>query len=207
MNIDRALIQFDRALRVVTGQATSSRANPSILVADADLSESEQKHSASLMRINHVGEICAQALYDSQAVFSNSKEVRQQFAHSSIEEEDHLAWTAERLEELNSHTSLLNPVWYAGAFACGLVAGKLGDAISLGFVVETEKQVEAHLVSHLQQLPVHDEKSRAIVEQMRIDEIAHGNAAHQLGAQELPLPVKVAMKGMAKIMTKTAYYI
>ncbi len=200
-------MNFDRALRVVSGQAKASRRNPANDHVDKPLSEAEQKHSAGLMRVNHVGEVCAQALYDSQAVFSKSPQVRQQFAHSSIEEEDHLAWTAERLQQLNSHTSLLNPLWYVGAYACGLVAGRCGDAISLGFVVETEKQVEAHLASHLQALPLTDEKSRAIVEQMRLDEIEHGAAAHNLGASDLPAPVKALMRGMAKVMTTTAYHI
>jgi ubiquinone biosynthesis monooxygenase Coq7 len=206
-NFDHFLINFDRALRVVSGQARASRRNPANGHADKPLSEAEQKHSAGLMRVNHVGEVCAQALYDSQAVFSKSPQVRQQFAHSSIEEEDHLAWTAERLQQLNSHTSVLNPLWYVGAYACGLVAGRCGDAISLGFVVETEKQVEAHLASHLQALPLTDEKSRAIVEQMRLDEIEHGAAAHNLGASDLPAPVKALMRGMAKVMTTTAYHI
>ena len=207
MKIDNVISQFDRALRVISGQAKSSRVNPSATSSDPTLTKQEMAHSAGLMRVNHVGEICAQALYDSQAVFSKQEVVKQQFAHSSIEEEDHLAWTANRLKELNSHTSFLNPLWYAGAFTCGLIAGRCGDAISLGFVVETEKQVEAHLESHLEQLPVNDEKSRAIVDQMRKDEIAHGAAAEKLGAQELPLPVKAVMKGMAKVMTTTAYYI
>lgn len=207
MNFDRALIQFDRALRVVTGHAKATRINPAKKIADTNLSKSEAKHSAGLMRVNHVGEICAQALYDSQAVFAKSPIVRQQLSHSSIEEEDHLAWTSERLQELSSHTSFLNPLWYFGAFSCGLIAGRCGDAISLGFVVETEKQVEDHLQNHLQKLPIEDEKSRAIVEQMRLDEIAHGAAAKELGAQNLPAPITFLMKGMAKVMTTTAYYI
>jgi ubiquinone biosynthesis monooxygenase Coq7 len=205
--LDRLLVGFDRSLRVLSGQARSSRLIPSAKLADAELSEVERKHSAGLMRVNHVGEVCAQALYDAQRHFSHSEEVKKQFLHSSIEEEDHLAWTAHRLQELNSHTSFLNPLWYTGAFACGIVAAKFGDPISLGFVVETEKQVEAHLNSHLQSLPVQDVKSRAIVEQMRIDEIEHGAAAHSLGAQALPAPVQMLMKGMAKIMTSTAYHI
>lgn len=204
---DHFLINFDRALRVVSGQARASRKNPGNTETEQALSEAEQKHSAGLMRVNHVGEVCAQALYDSQAVFSKSNEVRQQFARSSIEEEDHLAWAAERLQQLNSHTSVLNPLWYVGAYACGLVAGRCGDAISLGFVVETEKQVEAHLNSHLQELPLTDHKSRAIVEQMRVDEIEHGAAAQSLGARDLPTPVKALMRGMAKVMTTTAYHI
>jgi ubiquinone biosynthesis monooxygenase Coq7 len=206
-NFDHFLINFDRALRVISGQAKASRATPGNTVTEHALSEAEQKHSAGLMRVNHVGEVCAQALYDSQAVFSKSNEVRQQFARSSVEEEDHLAWTAERLQQLNSHTSVLNPLWYVGAYACGLVAGRCGDKISLGFVVETEKQVEAHLASHLQALPPTDEKSRAIVEQMRVDEIEHGAAAQNLGASDLPAPVKALMRGMAKLMTTTAYHV
>ncbi|MFZ6799386.1 2-polyprenyl-3-methyl-6-methoxy-1,4-benzoquinone monooxygenase [Undibacterium sp. Di24W] len=206
-NFDHFLINFDRSLRVVSGHAKASRTTPGNTCAENSLSESEQKHSAGLMRVNHVGEVCAQALYDSQAVFSKSNEVRQQFARSAIEEEDHLAWTAERLQQLNSHTSVLNPLWYVGAYACGLVAGRCGDAISLGFVVETEKQVEAHLASHLQALPTTDEKSRAIVEQMRVDEIEHGTAAQNLGASDLPAPVKALMRGMAKLMTTTAYHV
>ncbi len=206
-SIDNFIGNFDRALRVVSGQARASRPNPATSIAEETLSESEQKHAAGLMRVNHVGEICAQALYDSQAVFSRDQKVREQFKHSGIEEEDHLAWTAERLQQLNSHTSLLNPFWYAGAYACGLVAGACGDAISLGFVVETEKQVEAHLESHLEKLPVQDAKSRAIVDQMRIDEINHGDAANKLGAQELPAPIKGLMKVMAKVMTSTAYHV
>jgi len=206
-NFDHFLINFDRALRVISGQAKASRTTPGYTCTEHSLSDAEQKHSAGLMRVNHVGEVCAQALYDSQAVFSKSNDVRQQFARSSVEEEDHLAWTAERLKQLNSHTSVLNPLWYVGAYACGLVAGRCGDAISLGFVVETEKQVEAHLASHLQALPPTDEKSRAIVEQMRVDEIEHGAAAQNLGASDLPAPVKAVMRGMAKLMTTTAYHV
>jgi ubiquinone biosynthesis monooxygenase Coq7 len=159
---------------------------------------SRKKHSAGLMRVNHVGEICAQALYDAQSAFSHTEEVTRQLQHSCIEEEDHLAWTASRLKELNSHTSFMNPLWYAGAYTCGVIAAKCGDAASLGFVVETERQVEAHLAGHLNSLPAHDERSRAIVEQMRVDEVAHGAAAQALGASETPQPVRMAMKLMAK---------
>lgn len=204
---DQLIIGFDRALRTINCQAQQRRANPARDLAEAELSASEQAHSAALMRINHVGEICAQALYDAQALFSQTPEVKQRLQHSGLEEEDHLAWTAARLRELNSRPSLLNPVWYAGAFAIGSLAAKAGDAVSLGFVVETEKQVEAHLASHLHALPEHDLKSRAIVEQMRLDEIEHGEAAHMLGAKNLPTPVKLAMKIAAKCMTSTAYYI
>ncbi|MFZ6863340.1 2-polyprenyl-3-methyl-6-methoxy-1,4-benzoquinone monooxygenase [Undibacterium sp. Ji67W] len=204
---DRLIIAFDRALRTVSAQAKSSRPNPAAHILTDDLSEEEQSHSAGLMRVNHVGEICAQALYDAQSSFSHTPVVARQLQHSCVEEEDHLAWTANRLKELNSRTSLLSPLWYAGAYTCGVIAAKCGDAASLGFVVETERQVEAHLASHLQTLPQNDAKSRAIVEQMRVDEIAHGAAAQSLGASEMPLPVRTGMKLMAKVMTTTAYYI
>jgi ubiquinone biosynthesis monooxygenase Coq7 len=207
LNTDRFLLAFDRALRTVSAQARSSRLYPAANLVQPELSEQEQKHSAGLMRVNHVGEICAQALYDAQSAFSHRPEVARQLQHSCIEEEDHLAWTAGRLKELNSHTSLMNPLWYAGAYACGVIAAKCGDAASLGFVVETEKQVEAHLAGHLEKLPASDLRSRAIVEQMRVDEIAHGAAAQSLGAVDMPFPVKLVMKTMAKVMTSTAYYI
>lgn len=208
--IDEVLINFDRALRVITGHAAASRPNPAERLHEEHevaLNEQEQKHSAGLMRVNHVGEVCAQALYQAQGQFSPSTQIREQFSNAAREEEDHLAWTAERLKELNSHTSFLNPLWYAGSYALGAVAARFGDSASLGFVVETERQVEAHLSSHLGLLPEHDQKSRVIVEQMRQDEIEHGASAQNLGAQELPLPVKTAMKVMAKIMTTTAYYV
>ena len=206
-NVDRLLINFDRALRVVSGHVKASRANPAETIQNDDLSESQQSHSAGLMRVNHVGEICAQALYDAQGQFSQTPAISQQFSHSGNEEEDHLAWSGQRIAELNSRTSLLNPFWYAGAYACGMIAARCGDAASLGFVVETERQVAAHLASHLEKLPAEDLKSRAIVEQMRLDEIAHGAAAQALGASEMPAPVKAAMSLMAKVMTTTAYYV
>ncbi|QJQ05850.1 2-polyprenyl-3-methyl-6-methoxy-1,4-benzoquinone monooxygenase [Undibacterium piscinae] len=206
-HLDHLILGFDRALRVVSGLARASRPNPALALQENELSEQEKAHSAGLMRVNHVGEICAQALYDSQGMFSQTPAVKQQFAHSGIEEEDHLAWSAHRVAELNSRTSLLNPLWYAGAYACGTIAARCGDAASLGFVVETERQVAAHLSSHLEKLPVQDQKSRAIVEQMRQDEIAHGAAAQALGASDLPMPVKAIMRAMAKVMTTTAYRI
>jgi ubiquinone biosynthesis monooxygenase Coq7 len=206
-HLDHFILGFDRALRVVSGLARASRPNPAQSLQENELSEQEKAHSAGLMRVNHVGEICAQALYDSQGMFSQTAAVKQQFAHSGIEEEDHLAWSAHRVAELNSRTSLLNPLWYAGAYACGTIAARCGDAASLGFVVETERQVAAHLSSHLEKLPVQDQKSRAIVEQMRQDEIAHGAAAQALGASDLPMPVKAVMRAMAKVMTATAYHI
>lgn len=205
--LDRLIVGADKALRVIAGVASASRPTPARHAPDADMDQSEQRHSAGLMRINHVGEVCAQALYNAQAQYATSDVMRAQFAQAGREEEDHLAWTAERLAELGSRPSLLNGLWYAGAYALGTVAARLGDARSLGFVVETERQVEAHLASHLVTLPQQDAKSRAIVEQMRVDEVAHGAAAQALGAIEPPAPVKALMAAMAKVMTTTAYYV
>jgi ubiquinone biosynthesis monooxygenase Coq7 len=206
--IDLLLTLFDKSLRVVAGVAYESRLSPAKkMVGGVLLDEKERRHSAGLMRVNHVGEVCAQALYQSQGYFSQNKEIQQRFILAGKEEEDHLAWTAGRIRELGSHLSVLNPLWYAGAFTLGAVAAKSGDATSLGFVVETERQVEAHLNSHLTSLPVNDVKSRAIVEQMRNEEIEHGAEAQSLGAAELPVPVKKLMTGMAKVMTTVAYYI
>ncbi len=151
--------------------------------------------------------MCAQALYDAQGRFSRTQALKQQFAHAGIEEEDHLAWTAERLRELGSHTSLLNPLWYAGSYVLGSIAARLGDARNLGFVAETERQVELHLISHLEELPVQDAKSRAIVDQMRKDEVEHGEAAKALGAAEMPAAIRGAMKMMSKVMTTVAYRV
>lgn len=205
--MDGLIIGFDRALKVIAGVATASRATPAAATTDTELTDSERRHSAGLMRVNHVGEVCAQALYEAQGRFSRSPDIRAQFDNAAREEEDHLAWTAQRLQELNSHTSVLNPLWYAGAYAMGVVAARLGDARSLGFVVETERQVEAHLASHMDRLPQGDYRSRAIVEQMRQDEIAHGASAQALGAAEMPQPVRQAMRAMSKVMTGIAYYL
>ena len=204
---DDLIVGFDKALRVVGGVASASRANPAAHAVDCELDERDQRHSAGLMRVNHVGEVCAQALYNAQARHARSPVMRTQFEQAGREEEDHLAWTAQRLTELGSQPSVLNPLWYAGAYAMGTVAARLGDARSLGFVVETERQVEAHLNAHLAQLPAGDARSRAIVEQMRVDEVAHGDAAQKLGAAEMPAPVKLAMRAMSKVMTTTAYYL
>ena len=205
--LDRFIAGADKALRVMAGVASASRPNPAAHAADAALTEAEQRHAAGLMRVNHVGEVMAQALYNSQARFARSDEIRKQFEHASREEEDHLAWTAQRLGELGSQISVLNPLFYAGAYALGTVAAVMGDARSLGFVVETERQVEKHLTSHLDKLPPQDAKSRAIVEQMRVDEVAHGAAAQEMGAEAAPLPARLAMTAMGKLMTGTAYYL
>jgi ubiquinone biosynthesis monooxygenase Coq7 len=205
--IDSFICVFDSALRVVSGVAVARRESPSSKLGQTKLNEVERKHSAGLMRVNHVGEVCAQALYESQALFARDEVAREQFKQAGDEELDHLAWTAERLRELNARPSVLNPLWYAGAFAMGAVAARFGDQRSLGFMVETERQVETHLNEHLSDLPVHDMRSRAIVTQMRDDEIVHGAAAKELGAAELPEPVRIGMRAMSKVMTSTAYYL
>ena len=207
ISLDSVICAFDRTLRTMSNVATASRPNPAVGVAEPGLTEQEKTHSAGLMRVNHVGEVCAQALYAAQSAFAKTPLTREQFQKAGEEEVDHLAWTADRLQELGSRTSLLNPLWYAGSFALGAVAAKLGDPVSLGFVVETERQVEAHLDRHLEELPPNDLRSRAIVTQMRDDEVAHAEAAAQLGAAELPLPVKKVMQAMAKVMTTAAYRI
>jgi ubiquinone biosynthesis monooxygenase Coq7 len=199
--------RYHHPLDRLISNASASRPTPGAHAADAVLDPAEQRHSAGLMRVNHVGEVCAQALYNAQGRFAKTEQMRQQFEQAGREEEDHLAWTAQRLGELGSHISVLNPLFYAGAYALGTVAAYLGDARSLGFVVETERQVEAHLASHLDKLPPQDAKSRAIVEQMRLDEVAHGAAAQALGASTTPAPVRAAMAVMGKLMTSTAYYI
>lgn len=205
---DLFIAMLDKSLRVVAGVASESRPSPAKKITQVDsVNEKDRRHSAALMRVNHVGEVCAQALYQSQGLFSQSKELQHQFEQAGKEEEDHLAWTAKRISELGSHVSILNPFWYASAFALGVIAAKVGDATSMGFVVETERQVEAHLNSHLTSLSVSDVKSRAIVEQMRNDEIEHGKSVQALGAVELPWPVKKVMEKMAKVMTTVAYYI
>jgi ubiquinone biosynthesis monooxygenase Coq7 len=205
--LDHLIVGFDKALRVVGGVAKAARPNPGTQAPDCELNAEEQRHSAGLMRVNHVGEVCAQALYDAQGRRASTTTMRSELERSGREEQDHLAWTAERLSELGSQPSLLNPLWYAGAYALGSVAARMGDAVSLGFVAETERQVEAHLNSHLDQLPPQDAKSRAIVTQMRNDEAEHGAKAQAMGAADLPLPVKMAMRAMAKVMTSAAYYI
>ena len=205
--MDKFIVGLDKLLRLGTGVSVSSRSNPANSFQESELSEQERRHSAGLMRINHVGEICAQALYDSQAQFAKNEVVREQLRQSAKEEEDHLAWTAERLSELGSRPSLLNPLWYAGSYAIGAVAARLGDAQSLGFVVETERQVESHLAGHLEKLPPQDTKSRAIVQKMHADEISHGQKAQAMGATEVPFPAKMLMRAMAKVMTTTAYYL
>lgn len=205
--IDQVIIQFDRALRTVFASAHSVRPLPGADLPEAPLSEEEKRHAAALMRINHCGEICAQALYQGQAMMSRDPGTRVALQAASNEETEHLAWTAQRIEELDGRKSLLNPLWYGGSLAIGLLAGRFGDRWNLGFLAETERQVEAHLDGHLQSLPAGDARSRAVVKQMREDEKRHADMAVALGAHELPAPVKVAMKLAAKVMTRTAYWV
>ena len=206
--IDGFIIEFDRALRSIVGATPMRRPVPeSSVIDESELTTEEKKHAAGLMRVNHVGEVCAQALYQSQKLHAKSDDLKNKLEHAAIEEEDHLAWCERRLEELNSRPSLFNPVWYAGSFVLGSIAGLAGDKISLGFVAETEKQVEHHLDDHLKELPNNDHRSRAIVAQMRADEIAHGQMAIQEGGIELPSAIQRIMKIMAKVMTFTAYRI
>jgi len=207
-HFDHVLISVDDALRTVFSQQHSSRPNPGKTQRDLPLSAEEKKRSAALMRVNHVGEVCAQALYCSQALATHNPKLVAQFKQARIEENDHLAWTHERLNELGSHTSYLNPLWYAGAFALGFAVGKIGkDSVSLGFVMETEKQVEAHLASHLERLPLADTASRAIVEEMARDEAKHSREALQAGGVDLPAPFKLLMTLSAKVMTTLAHRI
>lgn len=206
--IDPLIIEFDIALRSVAGGANAQRPSPEELDQPATiLDAAEREHAAGLMRINHVGEVCAQALYQAQKLVTRNPEIQEMLNESAQEEMDHLAWCETRLKELGSHTSYLNPIWYAGSFAIGLVAGLAGDRWSLGFVAETEKQVENHLNSHLETLPLEDHRSRAIVDQMRRDEIEHGQSALNAGGEALPEPVKQVMQLASKIMTTTAYKI
>ena len=202
--LDRFIIEFDRALRSIVGATPMRRPVPQSAPME-NLTTQEKQHAAGLMRVNHVGEVCAQALYQSQKLHAKSADLKDKLEHAAIEEEDHLAWCEQRLSELDSRPSLLNPLWYAGSFVLGSVAGLAGDKVSLGFVSETEKQVENHLNGHLTELPTNDYRSRAIVAQMREDEIAHGQMARDEGGIDLPNPVKSAMKMMAKVMTSTAY--
>jgi ubiquinone biosynthesis monooxygenase Coq7 len=205
--LDRLITDFDAALRAIAAVPSAGRPTPAFHLPESAMNEQARRHSAALMRVNHVGEVCAQALYQAQARFARSGEIRAQFVQAGKEEEDHLAWTAQRLRELGSRPSLLNPFWYAGAYALGTVAATLGDAQSLGFVVETERQVEAHLNGHLDKLPIEDVRSRAIVNQMSADEAAHGASAKALGAKEIPPLAQKGMAAAARIMTTTAYYI
>ena len=218
MTLDELITEFDRGLRSMAGISRMSRPVPEpkaagnvdetgMPVEAAELTDQEKAHSAGLMRVNHVGEVCAQALYQAQKLATNSPALKADFERDAREEEDHLAWTSQRLRDLDSRPSLLNPLWYTGSLAIGFVAGRFGDRASLGFMAETERQVERHLVGHMQTLPANDLASRAIVEQMRIDESAHAAAAVAAGGTEVPFPVRALMRAASKVMTRTAYRI
>ena len=205
--LDALILGFDRTLRTLTGIASSARPLPGADVPEASLSPPERRHAAGLMRVNHTGEICAQALYAAQALVARDPSIRARFAQAAREEEEHLAWTRTRLAELDSRPSLLNPLWYAGSFAIGVAAGVAGDDVNLGFVVETERQVEEHLTGHMERLPDGDAKSRAIVLQMRDDEARHGAMAQAAGASPLPFPVRGLMRVAADVMRTVAYRV
>lgn len=204
---DRMLSWVGRGLATVASATPASRPNPAAPSPDEVLAPQDRHLSAALMRVNHVGEVCAQALYDGQAASTRDPALRDQFRQAALEEGDHLAWTRQRIDELGGRVSVLNPLWYAGAFGLGLLAGRAGDRVSLGFMAETERQVEHHLEGHLQRLPQADQRSRAVVEQMRADEAAHAQTAVRLGGVSLPAPVRAAMRLAAKVMTTTAHYI
>jgi len=205
--LDTALNAADGALRTLFAAPRASRACPTVPGEKTELALQDKALSGALMRVNHVGEVCAQALYAAQALGTRDPALREHFLQASREEGDHLAWTKARLDELGARPSLLNPLWYAGAFGLGLVASRLGDRLSLGFVVETERQVEAHLASHLERLPAGDHESRAIVAQMKDDEALHARDAEKAGALQLPEPVKALMRSAARVMTTTAHYL
>ena len=207
LNLDRMIVEFDKGLRTLFSQAHSARPYPDANLPEASMDEAEKKNAAALMRVNHSGEICAQALYQGQALTARDPAVQQTLQRAAQEETEHLAWTARRVHDLGGHLSLLNPFWYTGSLAIGAMAGLLGDKWNLGFLAETERQVGLHLQSHLDRLPQQDEKSRAIVAQMHTDEVGHADMAVSLGGAELPQPVQWAMKLNGKVMTGASYWV
>ena len=207
LSFDRLIIEFDKGLRTLAGVPGAARPTPGEALAEPDLTAEERRDAAALMRVNHCGEVCAQALYQGQALASDNEQLKHALAQAAREEEDHLAWTDQRIAELGGRTSLLNPVWYAGSLAIGFAAGKAGDAWNLGFLKETERQVEAHLQGHLDRLTPRDVRTRAVVEAMQRDEAQHARTAEALGARELPGLVRAAMRAVAKVMTRVSYRI
>lgn len=206
-DLDTLIIEFDKGLRTLMAQPRSQRAHPDTSIADADLSEVEKKHASALMRVNHTGEVCAQALYSGQALTAHSPQITAALRQAAHEETEHLAWCESRIKQLGGRTSLLNPLFYIGSFSLGVAAGVLGDKWNLGFLAETEKQVGAHLISHLNKLPESDQKTRKIIEQMQADEAKHADVAMQQGGAELPAPAKFLMSKVSKLMTTSAYYL
>ena len=206
--LDQLIAAADRALRTLAATPAASRPSPAIGVSQGEpLTVEEAREAVALMRVNHVGEVCAQALYDAQALAARSPELRAMFEQAAREETDHLAWTEQRIRDLGGRTSLLNPLWYGGSFAIGLAAARIGDRASLGFMGETERQVEQHLQGNLDRLPDGDAASRAIVDQMKEVEVRHAEAATDRGGVDLPFPVRMAMRFAARVMTRTAHYI
>jgi 3-demethoxyubiquinol 3-hydroxylase len=205
MDIDRAILEFDKGLRAVLGAVPAERPAPGRDLPEASLSDAERRQAASLMRVNHCGEVCAQALYQGQALASRNPALKAELGRAAREESDHLAWSADRIAQLGGRTSLLNPLWYAGSLCIGYVAGRFGDAWNLGFLAETERQVERHLAGHLERLSPRDTKTRHIIETMRREEAGHADTARRLGARDLPNPVRRAMQLAARVMTGTAY--
>jgi ubiquinone biosynthesis monooxygenase Coq7 len=206
-NLDRLILGFDAGLRAVLGVVTSERKTPGEELEEVTLSTSERRQGAALMRVNHCGEVCAQALYQGQTLASGNAKVQAELRRAAREEADHLAWSVQRIGELGGRTSLLNPLWYAGSLGIGYVAGRFGDAWNLGFLAETEKQVERHLQGHLERLSPRDEKTRAVVEAMQKDEAEHAQTAQDLGGRELPRPVKAVMRSAAGVMTRLSYWV
>ncbi len=205
---DQLIMSADTALRTLLGEPiVTERKYPANNISDAEFSEQEKKHIAGLMRVNHSGEVSAQALYQGQSLTSSNREIKEELQQAALEENDHLNWTRNRINELGGHTSFLNPLWYGGSFAIGAFAGAIGDKWNLGFLAETEHQVVEHLESHLNKLPGGDLRSRAILEQMKTDELKHATTAIEHGAAELPPPVKKLMAAMSKVMTGTTYYV
>jgi len=204
---DKLIVAFDKGLRTLFAPAISVRDTPGELLREPELDETARQKSAALMRVNHTGEVCAQALYQGQALTARDTAAKQALERAAQEETEHLAWTEQRIAELGGRKSVLNPLFYTGSFAIGALAGLLGDKWNLGFLAETERQVVAHLQGHLQELPPEDQKSRAIVEQMKTDEASHAASATHHGAAELPAPAKAAMKLSSKVMTRTAYWL
>jgi ubiquinone biosynthesis monooxygenase Coq7 len=207
IDIDRLIVSFDRGLRTLFGPAASARPTPGTDLPERELDDSQRRHAAALMRVNHTGEVCAQALYQGQALTARSSAARGALERAAQEETEHLAWTFERIEALGGRKSVLNPLWYAGSFAMGAASGLLGDRWNLGFLAETERQVVEHLQEHARKLPADDHKSRAVVEEMRRDEERHATTAYQHGASELPLPVRGLMRIASKVMTRTTYWL
>ncbi|OOG62028.1 demethoxyubiquinone hydroxylase family protein [Rhodanobacter sp. B04] len=205
--LDRLLAGCERALEAIAGTPAARRPSPAAGIGEAELDDAERRHAAGLMRINHTGEVCAQALYLGQAALARNAGNREHLLHAAAEETDHLAWCTQRLRQLDSRPSLLNPLWYAGSYAIGALAAVAGDPVSLGFVVETERQVEAHLAEHLERLPVQDERSRAVLTQMQADEIRHAQAAQQRGGIELPFPLPQLMHASSMVMKTVAYRV